>query len=260
MTKKPDLDRKYDRLTAFLRAFNLRASTGPTSGSAGGGHNLYVLGGDRPELILYRCQGGRVARRGLRVLASAAIDFGCGFNPLLGALPEEVVIELAGSPQAFALAELLVGENETRRCGGETLRDRLCEIIVILAARKAIADGTVNASLLAGLADPVLCPVLVALHDAPSEPWTVASMAELSGLSRTQFNSHFTRVVGSTPGNYLQSWRLVVGHLGLRKGRSVKAVAADVGFGSQEAFSRAFSRKFGYPPSRATPKIQSAAA
>jgi len=105
-------------LTAFPRAFNLRASTGHTSGPAGVSHNLHVPGADRPELILYRCQGGEAARKGLRVLASAAIDFGTGFNPLLGALPEGVVIELAGSPQAFALAELLVGEIEPRRWAG----------------------------------------------------------------------------------------------------------------------------------------------
>lgn len=249
MIKKSEPDQRHDRLTAFLRAFDLRAKSFSPSADANDGRNLFVLGKDVPERIVYRCRVGNESPKSLTVLASAKVDFGGGFNPLLGALPEEVSIELASSMQANALAQLLVSEVSTPRCGGETLRDRLCEIMVILIARKAIADGAVNASLLAGLADPVVCPVLVAIHDTPSASWTVSSMAAIAGQSRTKFISHFSRIVGCPPVSYLQSWRLVISQLALRQGQSVKAVAAEVGFGSQEAFSRAFSRKFGFPPS-----------
>jgi AraC-like DNA-binding protein len=62
------------------------------------------------------------------------------------------------------------------------------------------------------------------------------------------FNAVTLTVVGETPGAYLTSWRLALGRRELRAGRSVKAVAARVGFGSAAAFSRAFSRKYGHPP------------
>jgi AraC-like DNA-binding protein len=61
--------------------------------------------------------------------------------------------------------------------------------------------------------------------------------------------AQFAAVVGETQGAYLTSWRLSLGRRELRAGRSVKSVALRVGFGSAAAFSRAFSRKYGHPPS-----------
>ncbi|NTA19047.1 helix-turn-helix domain-containing protein [Agrobacterium tumefaciens] len=49
---------------------------------------------------------------------------------------------------------------------------------------------------------------------------------------------------------YLTDWRLALGRSQLRSGRSVKTVAAAVGFGSAEAFSRSFTHKYGYTPSQ----------
>lgn len=54
----------------------------------------------------------------------------------------------------------MVAEVEVARCGGGTIEARLCEIIVVLAIRKAIAIGTVDAGLLAGLAHPDCIPAL----------------------------------------------------------------------------------------------------
>jgi len=246
MIQTPETTRKHDRLAAFLQAFGLRASSDP------GPRHLFVLG-DRegaPTEVVFRCRGGIVGQDAARILASAGIDFGGAMNPLVGALPDELAFPLQTQPGMRALAELLVGEEDVSRCGGATVRDRLCEVIVVLAIRRAIAAGTVTAGLLAGLADEVLAPCLVAIHDAPARTWPVAELARRAGLSRTHFSARFAAVVGMTPAAYVTSWRLAHGHSRLYAGGSVKAVARDAGFGSQEAFSRAFSRAYGYPPSR----------
>jgi AraC-like DNA-binding protein len=249
MIEKPEKARSHDRLTAFIKAFKLRAMPHSDTG-AGGGASLFVLGEntDRISHVVFRSRGGLPVSPG-KVQASALIDFGGALNPLVGALPEELGFALESFPQMHALAGLFAAESEVARCGGPTVRDRICEVIVVLAIRRAIADGPVNAGLLAGLAHAQLCPCLIAMHDEPARHWHVEALAGMAGMSRSSFSTLFARVVGKTPLAYLTRWRLALGHYRLRSGQSVKAIAADVGFGSQAAFSRAFAREYGYAPS-----------
>jgi len=255
MIETPIPPRSHDRLTAFLKAFGLNAQTCASEPDA---MALFVVGEERlrPSHIVLRCRGGIPAGGEGFVLATAWIGFGGTTNPLVGALPDELKIALHDQPQLQGLAELFVAEDTVPHCGGAAVRDRLCEVIVVLAVRQAIASGTVNAGLLAGLAHDTLCPSLIAMHESPDRPWRIEDLAQIAGLSRSRYTAMFMRVVGTTPAAYLTSWRLAVGHTYLRSGKSVKAVAADVGFGSQEAFSRSFSRRYGCPPS----SVKSAAA
>jgi len=249
MIERPTVQPKHDRLTAFLRAFAL-ATTRCESAQAA---NLLIIDAQdagRPTHLLYRARSGKAVPDEAAVCAAAKVDFGGSANPLVGALPDEVRISLADEPQLLGLAELITAEVETARCGGSSIQARLCEVVVVLAIRKAIAIGTVDAGLLAGLAHPTLHVSLIAMHDEPALNWQVADLAGIAGMSRGQFTAVFRRVVGQSPGAYLNGWRLVLGRARLRSGHSVKAVAAMVGFGSAAAFSRAYSRKFGHPPSR----------
>lgn len=238
---------KHDRLTAFLKAFALTATHCGSVETA----NLLIIANEsagRPTHLLYRARTAGPLPDGATLHAAAQIDFGSTINPLIGALPDELCLPLSESPQLLALAELIVDEAEISRCGGRTIQSRLCEVIVVLAIRKAIAIGTVNAGLLAGLAHPRLHMSLVALHDDPARDWRIADLAAIAGLSRSQFIGIFKRTVGETPNAYLSAWRLTLGRAELQAGRSVKAAASLVGFGSATSFSRAFSRKYGLPP------------
>jgi AraC-like DNA-binding protein len=250
MIQTPIPRRLHDRLTAFVSAFGIRAQPCGDSGGDGAAQ-LFVIGEDaaRPSHIVLRNGKRAWGTRAVRVLAAADIDFGGRINPLVGALPEELRIPLDDAPAVAALAALFVAESDVPRCGGGTVRNRLCEVIVVMAVRQAIARGAVGAGLLAGLAHPALCPCLVAMHDDPAQAWRVDTLALMAGMSRSHFTTTFAHVVGVTPLAYLNAWRLAVGHSRLNDGHSVKAAAAQVGFGSQAAFSRAFSRRYGYPPS-----------
>jgi len=249
MIQTPEMPEKHDRLTAFLKAFGLQATI--LTEAAQSAANLFVGVQSLDQgaaQIVYRCQGGPPPTGDFEMLIAARIDFGGLDNPLVGALPAELVFLLDEASILKAIADQIVAEARTRCCGGATVLTRLCEVIVVLAIRRAIDAGTVNAGLLAGLAHPVLHPSLVAMHDAPDRSWRIEDLAEMVGLSRSSFMTQFTALVGETPGAYLTSWRLALGRRELRAGRSVKAVAARVGFGSAAAFSRAFSRKYGHPP------------
>jgi transcriptional regulator GlxA family with amidase domain len=120
----------------------------------------------------------------------------------------------------------------------------------VLAIRKAIAVGTVNAGLLAGLAHPELHTSLVAMHDEPARNWQIRELAWIAGMSRGYFIQAFKRVIGRPPATYLSEWRMALARVELRSGRSVKSAAASVGFGSAAAFSRAHSRVWLFPKSR----------
>ncbi|MDF1748778.1 MAG: AraC family transcriptional regulator [Alphaproteobacteria bacterium] len=249
MIEKPLIHLKHDRLSAFLKAFSLHTTKCESAHTS----NLLIIDANcagRPTHLLYRARYGEALPDGVTVCAAAMVDFGGSANPLIGALPDEIRISLEYEPHLLGLAQLITAEVETARCGGSSIQAKLCEVVVVLAIRRAIAMGTVNASLLAGLAHPTLYRSLIAMHDAPDRNWQITELAAIADMSRGQFTTVFKQVVGHPPGTYLTNWRLILGNAKLRSGQSVKSVAATVGFGSAAAFSRAFSRKFGHPPSQ----------
>jgi AraC-like DNA-binding protein len=69
-------------------------------------------------------------------------------------------------------------------------------------------------------------------------------------MSRSAFAEHFTRFVGMPPMQYLTSWRMQVAASQLRGTTdTVMAIANFVGYDSEAAFSRAFKKAVGVPPS-----------
>jgi AraC-like DNA-binding protein len=79
----------------------------------------------------------------------------------------------------------------------------------------------------------------------------VAQLAKEAALSRSAFFERFSRVVGVTPMEYLLAWRMALArNLLRRKEGGVAEVAERVGYGSASAFSVAFTRHVGLPPTR----------
>jgi AraC-like DNA-binding protein len=85
-----------------------------------------------------------------------------------------------------------------------------------------------------------------AIHQAPSNSWTLASLARCAAQSRTQFAKSFREVGGITPMEYLTWWRMQLAWLHLNDGDSVVSVAERVGYQSESAFMRAFKREFDF--------------
>jgi AraC-like DNA-binding protein len=87
------------------------------------------------------------------------------------------------------------------------------------------------------------------LHRRFAQAWTVDDLGREVGLSRSALADRFTRLIGEPPMRYLARWRLqVAAHL-LRSGDApLTQIAEEVGYESEAAFSRAFKRDFGIPP------------
>jgi len=89
------------------------------------------------------------------------------------------------------------------------------------------------------------------MHERITDPWTVAQLAKEAALSRSAFFERFSRAVGVTPMEYLLRWRMAMAkNLLRRKEGGVAEVAERVGYGSASAFSVAFTRHVGLPPTR----------
>jgi AraC-like DNA-binding protein len=49
---------------------------------------------------------------------------------------------------------------------------------------------------------------LSAIHDRLKTPWTVESLAEAAGMSRSAFAARFKELLGQTPLEYVTEWRM----------------------------------------------------
>lgn len=182
-------------------------------------------------------------------LVCATVELGAAQgNPIGQGLPDLVILPLAAHPALALVCDLLVGEAFTDGRGRQTALDRLFEYLLILVVRHVVESGAVSTGVLAGLADPRLVKALTAMHEAPKKSWRLEDLADIAGMSRTRFAEHFRKLVGQTPFEYLTVWRMTIARQLLGKGKSVKGVAAQVGYDSAAAFSRVFSRVTGHPP------------
>ncbi len=182
----------------------------------------------------------------------ARLSFDAGpCNPLARALPPLIALPLAKVSGLDLALELLFSETDRVRCGQRLLVDRIFEVVVIQLLRWLLdhpQEAGVRPGFLTGLSDPRLARALVAMHDAPGEPWSVARMAERAGMSRTAFANTFREVVGQTPADYLNDWRIALAQNRLREGQAIKTLAQELGYANPSALSRAFSSKVGMSP------------
>ncbi len=175
------------------------------------------------------------------------------FNPLLAALPRVIHLSGAGNEATTGwlgtLHHIAVRESGSARAGRDNVLARLSELMFVEAIRRYIETlPPAQTGWLAGLREPVVGQALAALHGDPTAAWTVESLARAVGVSRSVLADHFTEMVGQPPMQYLALWRMQVASRLLLDGEPVAEVAANVGYESEAAFSRAFKRLVGDAP------------
>jgi AraC-like DNA-binding protein len=169
-------------------------------------------------------------------------------RPLLSVLPRLVVMPAGewNSP----LVPMLSQEITRDEPGQEAVLDRLLDLLLVavlrawLSRHQAEAPGWYRAQ-----GDPVAGKALRALQNDPAQPWTVATLARETGVSRATLARRFHELVGEPPMAFLTAWRLALAADLLREpGATIGAVARQVGYSSPFALSAAFKRVRGVSP------------
>jgi transcriptional regulator GlxA family with amidase domain len=92
---------------------------------------------------------------------------------------------------------------------------------------------------------------LALLHRQPAHPWTIASLAEAVGVSRSVLAERLRHYLSEAPVAYLTRWRFQLAAQRLTStSNSVAEIAAEAGYESEVSLNRAFKGTFGLPPAR----------
>lgn len=235
-----------DRLSSLISQFQVTCDRldGPE------GSNIALLqDGDR-ELLTLDLRACPEDGADLGEQLMVRIDVGGEDNPLFQSLPCRITVDLADAPEVAAIVGLLKTESAAPRCGGGVVLDRLCELLVVNLLRHQIERQGAEPGVFAGLAHPNLSRVLVAMHDSPGKRWVVDDLVVIAGMSRSHFMAEFQSVVGKTPMAYLRNWRMTLARGALTRGARVNETARKYGYGSGDAFCRAFTSTYGFPPTQ----------
>ncbi|GAA1864477.1 AraC family transcriptional regulator [Pseudonocardia ailaonensis] len=158
---------------------------------------------------------------------------------LLANLPALVVATRDQVPAA--LVDHLADQAARDEPGQDVVLDRLLDLVLVAVLRWWFAEQ--GPTWYRAHADPVVGHALRLMEAQPGEAWTVAGLAERTGLSRAAFARRFAELVGEPPMAFLTSWRLALAADLLREpGATVGSVARRVGYSTPYAFSTAFKR------------------
>ena len=191
--------------------------------------------------------------------ASESAGFVCGFlgcdarpfNPLLSALPHVFKVSDQVDGPLSAYVRIALAESKQPRIGGESVLGRLSELMFVDVIRRYLETlPSDRLDWLAGLRDPHIGRALAEIHRDPAHHWTLESLAHRVAMSRSAFAEQFARFLGTPPMQYLTNWRMqIAAHQLLSTTDSVSVVANRIGYDSEAAFSRAFKKVVGTPPS-----------
>ncbi|MEV4347683.1 AraC family transcriptional regulator [Actinoplanes sp. NPDC049596] len=165
--------------------------------------------------------------------------------PLLRQLPGLVSFtpDYDRHPELSALIAMLQADFDRPEPGTKAARAALIDLIVVQMLRHLPDRPQVT--------DPGIAGALHAMHRQPGHPWTVDQLSSVADMSRTTFQRRFTAAIGTPPMTYLTDRRMSLGAQLLRDSPApLAAIARQVGYSTEFAFSAAFRRAYGVAPGR----------
>ena len=176
-------------------------------------------------------------------------------HPLVSLLPPVLFITTGDGSRGAAVRDtlrLVHHELMTPSAGAAVVLDRLIDILFVHVIRAWVDNQRDDdRSWLVALRNPSIARALALMHADPGIRWTIDLLARETNVSRATLTRQFARLVGEAPLAYLTRWRMELAARQLRESDDpVAAIAHRVGYASEFAFSRAFSRFRGQAPGR----------
>jgi AraC-like DNA-binding protein len=146
--------------------------------------------------------------------------------------------------------ERMMQELRDRQPGGYLVAQHLAYMMLVQALQLHLAEGlSSRVGWLLAPADKQMNAAISAMHSEPAHRWTLQSLAERAGMSRTSFTLKFRDTVGTSPMEYLTRWRMLrAGDSPVNSDDPVCAISLSVGYESESAFSAAFRKVMGCSP------------
>jgi len=200
-----------------------------------------------------RVQGTMTAHGSVSLLL-AELDLVDDAAHLSNLLPDAVVVHAFAEREPAAAAMLphmgIDADGQLITRGGDFAVCRMMAATVLISAIRAwAAAGCAPAGWPAAARDPFLDRVVAAIHAEPGREWTVEALAALGAMSRSVFAERFRSRFGRSPAGYVTAVRMRAAQDLLSRGLGVSTVSRELGYASDEGFSRAFRRSVGTTPS-----------
>ncbi|XXY47468.1 AraC family transcriptional regulator [Sorangium sp. So ce269] len=191
-------------------------------------------------------------------VTSALVELEDPFSaPVVSSLPPVFRLAGAGAGQTLLVEHLrlLAREIESRPFGSDLVLARMADVLfahVMRAYVETLGDEPSHScrslELVSALRDPGVATALGLMSRRPEHPWTVASLAEQAGLSRSAFAARFTSLVGEPPLGFLTRMRMQRATMLLREGATLALTSQLTGYASEASFSHAFRQWSGMAP------------
>lgn len=176
-------------------------------------------------------------------------------SDLIASFPDQAVLLGSGSDSLTALEPVLrstAAQAGSDQQGALAELDGLVNLLYLSFIRRWLMKSPPpDVGWIRGLRDPQIAKALQLMHSYPARSWSVQELASHVAMSRSTFAARFSEVTGAAPLRYLIRWRMMLAaqKLEAEPTRPIGDVALSVGYDSEAAFSSAFKRKFGKPPS-----------
>ena len=133
--------------------------------------------------------------------------------------------------------------------GRSLMVSHLAPIMLLQMLRIYLASSPKSENSLSAFSHPQLSRVLDGMQTGYRENWSLNRCAELANMSRSGFALTFRRKMGVAPMVYLLNWRMQIACELLATGdQPLSAIAREVGYGSESAFSAAFKKTMKHRP------------
>lgn len=167
-------------------------------------------------------------------------------HPLLGLMPAIIRGHdvAAGDPMVTPLLEAMAEEASQPLMGSATILSRMADLLTARLIRCWVkCTDHATTGWLAAIRDPHIGRALVAMHREPGKSWTIESLAQMAGQSRSVFAERFSAILGEGAARYLARLRMQLAQEWLGQNNlPVAEVASRLGYESEASFARAFKR------------------
>jgi AraC-like DNA-binding protein len=131
----------------------------------------------------------------------------------------------------------------------DTVKHLLSTLFIYILRQWSETQPNLANTWFSALQNQHVAKALECIHKQPAENWTIETLAQVAGLSRSLFAKQFQESVGESPYVYLTRWRIgIAAQLLSQTDISVGEVAKKTGYNSGYSFVRAFKQVLGKTP------------